>query len=115
MAVSVLMLQPLTIESGPSGCSAEEKTFRFVVSCCPDEIADALKTKHRIIEIKGNHVDSQIGVRGSGGNKRGHRTGFGNPFFEDLAVFGFVVIEQSLTIDRLVELAFGRIDADLTK
>ena len=41
--------------------------------------------------------------------------GFGDAFFENLAVFGFVIIEQRLAIDRLVELAFGGVNADLAE
>ena len=45
--------------------------------------------------------------------KRGHGAGFGDAFFEDLAVFLFAVEEQHVDVVRLVLLPFGRVDADL--
>src|SRR5262245_47113129 len=107
MTVAVLVLQALTIERRPSGSGAEQKSLCFVVCSGPNEIANALETKHRIIEIEGDQVDRQVGIGCARSYKRRHGAGFGNPFLEDLAVFGFIVIEQGLSVDRFINLTLG--------
>ena len=47
--------------------------------------------------------------------KRRHGTGFGDSLFENLAVFGFLVIEQRVDIHGLVELSEAVIDADVSE
>ena len=42
-----------------------------------------------------------------------HRARFGDAFFENLPVLGFLVVEQRVHIDRFVILADAGIDADL--
>ena len=54
-------------------------------------------------------------VRRARGDERRHGTCLGDAFFENLAVFGFVVIEQRLAIDGLVELSLGRVNTDLAE
>ena len=56
-----------------------------------------------------------VGVGRAGGDERRHRAGFGDALFEDLAVLRFLVVEQRVDIDRLVELADVRVDADLAE
>ena len=47
--------------------------------------------------------------------KRTHRPGFGDSFFENLAVSGFLVVRDLLRIDRLVQLSGVGIDAELAE
>jgi hypothetical protein len=42
------------------------------VGSSPDEVADALKTKPRIIDEKGNGVDTMRGIGRASGNKLCH-------------------------------------------
>ena len=56
-----------------------------------------------------------IGIGGSGGDKRADGTGFGDAFLKDLAVFGFLIVEQRVHIHGLVELSHARVDAHLAK
>ena len=51
----------------------------------------------------------------AGGDERGHRAGLGDPLFEDLPVLGLAVVEHGVGIDRLVELADVRVDAELAE
>ena len=60
----------------------------------------------------GNRVDAVRRVGGAGGDERRHRSRFGDPLFEDLAVLGFLVIQERVHVDRLVALADVRVDAD---
>ena len=55
------------------------------------------------------------GVGGAGGDERRHRPGLGDAFFENLAVGRLLVVEQRVHVDRLVELAGVRVDADLAE
>ena len=50
-----------------------------------------------------------------GGDERAHRAGFGDAFFENLAVLRFLVIKQRVHVDRFVELADAGINSDLAK
>ena len=45
--------------------------------------------------------------------KRGHRAGFRDAFFQDLAVELFSVVEQHVVIMRLIFLTLARVNADL--
>ena len=56
-----------------------------------------------------------IGVGSSGGDERADRAGFGDAFFQNLPVLGFLVIKERVHIDRLVELAHAGIDSDLAE
>ena len=57
----------------------------------------------------------RLRVSRAGGDERRHGACLGNAFFENLAVLGFVVIEQRLAIDGLVELSLGRVNTDLAE
>src|SRR6185312_16741036 len=56
-----------------------------------------------------------IRIRSSCRNERTDRSGFGDAFFENLPVFRLFVIEQSVHIDRLIELADARINSHLAE
>ena len=49
------------------------------------------------------------------GDERRHRPGFGDSFFQDLAVLGFLVVHQLVGIDRFVQLSRVGVDADLAE
>src|SRR4029077_4277345 len=104
-AVSILFLQTFSRECGAASGSSKEETASAHVRGGPDEIGDALETKHGVIDKKWNGIDAVSGIGGAGGDERGHRTGFGNSLFEDLAVLGFLVIEEGVHIDGLVALS----------
>ena len=56
-----------------------------------------------------------IGIRGAGGDERTDGASLGDSFLEDLPVLGLFVVEQSVHVDRLVELSDVRVNADLTE
>ncbi len=112
VAVAVLVLQSFAGKRGAPGSSAQQEATDAHVGSGPDEVADALESEHRVVNKKWNGVDAVGGVSGSGGDERGHRTGLGDSLFENLAVFGFLVIEERAGVDRLVELADAGINAD---
>src|ERR1700737_1506158 len=111
MAVSVLVLQTFSGQSGAAGSSTEKEAARAHVGGGPDEIGNALETEHGIINKERDGVDAVSGIGGACGDKGGHGAGFGNSLFEDLSVLGFLVIEQSVHIDGLIALADAGVDA----
>ena len=54
-------------------------------------------------------------LRGAGGDERRHRAGLGDPFLQNLPVLRLAVVEHGVGIDRLVELAGVRVDAELAE
>ena len=114
-AVTVLMLQAFAVERGAAGSCAQQKAFRPDVAREPEQIADALRAEHRVINVKRNHRHAVRGVARARRDKRRHRTGLGDAFLQNLPVLGFVIIEQRFPVHRLVKLALGRINADLAE
>ena len=57
-------------------------------------------------------MPAHCSVGGAGCNERCDRTSFGDAFFEDLAVFRFLVIEQGVNVHWLVFLADAGINTD---
>src|ERR1700693_2210685 len=104
------MLQTFSGERGAAGGSTEEETARAHVRGSPDEIGDALKTEHGVINKKWNGVDAVSRVGRASGDEGGHGAGFGNPLFEDLSVLGFLVIKQGVHIDGLVTLTHAGVN-----
>src|SRR5262249_3004197 len=115
MTMTVLMLQAFSGESRASRRAAHQEPATTHIASGPDQIADTLEPEHRVINKKRDRVDPVVGVRCSGGNKRRHRTGLGDALFQNLPVFGFLVIKQRVHIYGFVELANARIDSDLAE
>src|SRR4029077_14215763 len=112
MAVAVLVLQAFTGQGGTSGGAAEEESASAHIGGGPDEVGDALKSEHRIVDKKWNGGDAMRGIGRSSGDEGSHGAGFGDALFKDLAVFRFLVIEKSVDVDGFVFLADAGIDAD---
>src|SRR5208282_1232950 len=111
MAVAVLMLETFTGKSGAPRGASEQKAPGTHVRSGPNEIGDALETEHRVINEERNRVHAVRGVCGAGGDEGSHRSGFSNPFLQNLAALRFVVVKEHVAVDRLVFLADARIDA----
>ena len=113
--MAVLMLEPFTSERGTTSRGAQQKTATAHIRRRPNQITNALETKHGVVNEERDRIDTMGGIGGPGGDKRRHRPGFGNTFLEELAVGRFLVIDQRVTIDRLVQLANVRVDTALTE
>src|SRR5207245_10257480 len=81
----------------------------------PNQIANALETKHGVVNKERNSVNPMRCISGTSSDERRHRPGFGNTFLEQLAVGRFLVIDQGVTIDRLIQLAHVRVDTALAE
>src|SRR5437870_11443794 len=101
--MAVLMLEPFAGERGTTSRGAQQKTAAAHIRRRPDQIANTLEAKHGVINEERNRVYPMGRIGGTGSDERCHRAGLGNPFLEELAVGGFLVIDQGVTIDRLVQ------------
>ena len=113
VAVPVLVLQALAVQRRPPRGAAEQEAARPHVAGRPDQVADPLEAEHRVVDVERDRVDRVRRVRRARGDERRHRSGLGDPLFEDLPVLGFLVVEQLIAVDRVVQLAGRRVDADL--
>ena len=113
LAVAVLVLKPFARQRRASGRPAQQETTRARVGSGPDQVADALEAEHRVVDEEWDGVDAVGGVGGARGDERRHRAGFGDPFLENLPVGCFLVVQEHVHVDRLVELTDVRVDADL--
>src|SRR5438876_5341705 len=113
--MTVLMLEPFPGKCCAAGCGPQQKTAAAHIRCRPDQIANALEAKHRVVNKKWYRVNSMCRIGCTSRDERRHRPGFGNTFFEQLAIGRFLVIDQRVTIDRLIQLAYMRVDAALAK
>src|ERR1700722_775022 len=105
------MLQAFSGERGAAGGASEEESASAHIRGSPDEIGDALETKHGVINKKWNGVDAVGGIGRARGDEGSHGAGFSNSLFKDLAVLGFLVIEKSIDVNGLVTLAHAGINA----
>src|SRR5882762_9379388 len=115
VTVAVLVLQAFAGKRGASGGATEKEASRAHVCSGPDEIGDALETEHRVVDKKRNRVDAVGGVSGARGDEGGHGAGFGDSLFENLAVFSFLVVHQSVDVDRLIFLTDTGINSGRSK
>ena len=113
VAVAVLVLQPFTRQRRPAGGAAEQEPARARVGGGPHQVADALHAEHRVVDEERDRVDAVRGVGAARGDERGDRARLGDAFLEDLPFLRFLVVEQRVHVDRLVELTDVRVDADL--
>jgi hypothetical protein len=109
------VLEAFAVEGGAAGGGAEEEALGRMSPASQMEVADALEAEHRVVDVERDHRHADVGVGGAGGDEGRHGAGFGDAFLEDLAVLGLVVVAEGLAVDRLVELALGRVDADLAE
>jgi hypothetical protein len=96
-------------------CSADQEAARALVGGRPDEIAHALETEDRVVNVERQHRLSVRGIGRRRGDPGRHGAGLGDAFLEQLAIAGLAVIQHRAGILGLVQLPHGRIDADLTE
>ena len=64
--MAILVLQSFAVEGGPSGGAAEQESAAAHIACRPGEIAHALQTEHRIVDIERDHWHIARAVRRRG-------------------------------------------------
>ena len=115
MTMTVLVLESLASQGGASSSAADQEPAAAHIARCPNQVADALESEHRVVNKKRDRIDPVIGIGSPGGDKRAHRSGFGNALFKDLTVFRFLVIKQRRHVDRFIELAYAGINSYLAE
>ena len=61
--MSVLVLQAFAVEGGAAGGASHQEAAATHVAGSPRQIADPLKTEHRVINVERHHRLAKIGVR----------------------------------------------------
>src|SRR5437868_2974084 len=102
VTVAVLVLQTFTVEGGAAGGGAEQKATCATIASRPREVANALESEHRVIDVKGDHWHVAGAVRSRGGNPRRHGTRLVDAFLEDLPVLVLLVEHQLVRVLRTV-------------
>ena len=115
VAGAVFVLQALARQRGAPGGGTHQEATGARVAAGPDEIADALEAEARVEDVERQHRHAVRAVAHRCREPRRDRAGFGDAFFEDLAVLGFLVVEQLVAIFRVVELADRRVDRHLAE
>ena len=62
MAVSVLVLQPLAVQSRAAGRGTEKKPPRALVPRRPRKVPDALHAEHRVEDVERHHDKIRMAV-----------------------------------------------------
>ena len=94
MTVTVLMLEAFSIQGSSSRRASQQEAFASHFRGSPYQIAYALKSEHGIINKEGNRIDAMSTIGSPGCDERCHGTGFIDPFFQNLPVLSFSVIQQ---------------------
>ena len=115
VARAVLMLQSFPAKRGATGSRAEQKAAGALIGRGPDEIADALKAKHRIEDIERQQRQIVHAVRGGRGHPGGQCACLGNALFQQLPVTLLAIDQQCILIFGRIELALRGIDTDLAE
>ena len=69
VAVTIEVLQSFTYQRGAPRGAAQQEAARLLVGRGPNQIADALETEHRIVDVERNHRHAMVGVSGAGGDE----------------------------------------------
>ena len=113
VTVSILMLEALTIERRAPRGRANQETPGLTVSRRPGEIANTLKTKHGVEDVKGHHRK----IRHAVGRRRcqpgRERARLVDTLLQDLARLGLFVVEDPAGIMRRIALPHRRVDPHL--
>ena len=115
MAMAVLVLQAFAIEGRAAGCAADQKAARPHVARGPGEIADALETEHRIVDVEGDHRHIRGRIGCARGDERSHRAGLVDALLKDLAFRILAVIHELIGVLRPIKLADLAENPDLPK
>ena len=108
--VAIGVLQSLTGQGRATSGGPDQEAPRHLVGHRPDEVPDALKTKHRVEDEERDHRLTVRGVRRSGCRGRAKSAGFGDALMQHLAIHRLTPLEQQAPIDRLVLLTAWVVD-----
>ena len=84
MAVTVLVLQPLTIERGPPGSGSQQEAASLLIARQPSHVTDPLETEHGIENIKWDHWQVMRTVTSCRRHPGRHSPGFVDALLQNL-------------------------------
>ena len=113
MAAAVLVLQAFAAQRGAAGGGAEQEASGALVGRCPDLVANALKAKHRVINVEGQHGQAVHAVAGGGGRPARQCASFADALFQNLPVQCFPVAQHRADVFGRVTLANAGVNANL--
>ncbi len=111
--MAVLVLQALAVQRRAPGGAAEQEAAAAHVARGPREIADALQSEHRVVDVERDHRQVVGAVRRRRRDPRAHRARLVDAFLQHLARLVLAVVHQLIGVLRLVELPHRRVDAEL--
>ena len=106
MAVAVFVLQTFTVQRCTAGSTTQQEAACVHIACCPCQVANALETEHRVVDVERNHRKVAVGVAGCSCDPVSHCARLVNTFLQDLTVDGFFIEHQLVFILRGILLAF---------
>ena len=115
MTVPVLVLKTFAVKRCATRCCTNQEAFRLRVTRRPCQVANTLKSKHRVIDVKRHHRVVGYTVRRRGCEPSRECARLVNTLFKNLTCFCFLVIENLPCIVRRVALTHRRIDAELSE
>ena len=115
MAAAILVLQAFATQSCSARCCPQQKASGALISSRPNSIAYALKTKHRVIDIKRQHGKTVHAVTGSSSSPTCKRARFADTLFQNLAVECFPITQHRTNIFWRVVLAHAAVNTHLFK
>ncbi len=96
--MAVLVLQAFAVERGTPGSRADQKAPCLRVAGRPGQIHYPLETKHGVEDIERHHRITMVGIGRRRRQPGRERTGLSNPLFQNLTVFGFLVVHNLVGI-----------------
>ena len=106
VAVAVFVLQTLTVQRRTAGSTTQQEAACVHIAGSPCQIANALETEHRVVDVERNHGKVVVCVAGRSSNPVSHGTWFVNTFLQDLTVNRLFIEHQLVFILRSILLAF---------
>ena len=113
MTVSILMLEALTIERRAPRGRANQEASGLAVTRRPSEVANALKPKHGVEDVKGHHRKIRHAVGRCRCQPGRERARLVDTLLQDLPRFGLFVVENPTRIMRRVALPYRRVNPHL--
>ena len=80
VAVAVFVLQTFAIQCCTAGSTTQQETACMHIACCPCQVANALETEHRVVDVERNHGKVVVCVAGRSSNPVSHGAWFVNTF-----------------------------------
>ncbi|RPK32121.1 hypothetical protein EES40_36705 [Streptomyces sp. ADI93-02] len=110
VGVPVGVLEALAGHCRAAGRGTDDEPSAHLVGKRPELVPGPLESEHRVEDVERDHGLAVCGVRRCRSGELGHGAGFGDPFVDDLAALGLLVVKELAGVDRVVGLAVRGVD-----